>query len=141
MRHRYGESARILVIDDDPLFRALIERVAERRGLRVTLCSSLSDVQPQRVPRIFDAIIVDFYLDGMKKNLNGAEVAVALEATPVLLISHSAEAVETNDPWPQNVRKFLTKRVGPESILEQASRLAVHRPALSNRPGGESWNR
>jgi DNA-binding response OmpR family regulator len=35
----------ILVIDDDPLFRAQTRRIAKQRNLPVTVCSSLHEMQ------------------------------------------------------------------------------------------------
>lgn len=108
----------ILVIDDDPVFRALIYRVAKRRAIPVTVCASIRELAGMAVPQLFDAAVVDYFLDDIKQNLVGTDVAAVLESTPVVLVSSTDQAIESGDVWPTSVRKFLNKRVGADAILD-----------------------
>jgi DNA-binding NtrC family response regulator len=113
----------ILFIDDDPLFRALIKKSAQKRGLPVTVCADLGDLDPWRTPSRFHAIVTDYYLDGMKDQLKGTHLAELWESVPILLVSSSDHCIEANIAWPVSIRKFLNKRVGVDAILDEAMKL------------------
>jgi CheY-like chemotaxis protein len=108
----------ILVVDDDPVFRALIYRVAKRRAIPVTVCASMRELVGMAVPQLFDAAVVDYFLDDIKQNLVGTDIAAVLESTPVVLVSSTDQAIESGDVWPTSVRKFLNKKVGADAILD-----------------------
>lgn len=109
----------ILIVDDDPVFRALIYRVAKRRNIPVTVCASIRELAGMAVPQLFDVAVVDYFLDDLKQNLIGTDVAALLESTAVILVSSTDQAVENGDEWPTSVRKFLNKRIGPDAILDR----------------------
>ena len=109
----------ILVIDDDPIFRSLITHAGKSRNIEVTACSNLNEVKPMAVPKLFDAAIVDYYLEDFKSHLKGTHVACALEGTPILLVSQSNDCVEANEFWPSSIRKFVTKQIGVDRILDE----------------------
>jgi CheY-like chemotaxis protein len=113
----------ILVIDDDPIFRALMAKAATATNYSVTLASSLKEVNPMAVPNLFDVVVVDYYLDNIQENLKGTDLGFALEGTPILLMSASDHALSENTPWPPSVRKFVSKKSGASSILNEAHKL------------------
>jgi CheY-like chemotaxis protein len=117
------EAPRVLVIDDDPLFRALITRAGQRRKIPVAACANLRELNAMAVPRLFDVAVVDYYLDDMKRYLKGTEVARALEGTPVILVSNSDDGIEDEEPWPAGVREFISKRSGIQMILNAAIKM------------------
>jgi CheY-like chemotaxis protein len=119
----------ILVVDDDPLFRAKIRMAARKRALSVTVCSSLEEVSVLSTSRLFDMAVVDYYLDDLKWHLRGTEVAALLESTPVILVSNTNHALESEGHFPPSVRRFLNKSVGIETILDEAARIAQPRMA------------
>jgi len=118
--------AKILFIDDDPIFRAMVRRAANFQNLFVSIASSLKEIRPMAVPRLFDVVVVDYFLDNLKENLTGTEIASALEATPVLLVSYSDLVCANDDPWPSSIRKFVHKRLGATTILKEALKLCAH---------------
>src|SRR5262249_42866916 len=89
----------ILLIDDDPIFRHLVTRRAAQRNIQVTACQTLKEVSPMLAPRLFDAAIVDYFLNDLKRNLRGTDVAFALEGTPIVLTSATNAVVEFDEPW------------------------------------------
>ena len=119
---------RILVVDDDPLFRARIRRVAERRSIPVTVCGSLDELDSMLDSRLFDIAVVDYYLDEMRTQLKGTNVAEVMEGTPTILISSTDHGIENYSAFPNSIRKFLNKRVGINAILDTAVKLANSTP-------------
>ena len=111
---------RILVVDDDPLFRAQVRHLAAVRKLPVTVCSSMREMQVMADSSGFDVAIVDYYLDDLKTYLRGTDIASLLESTPVILISNSDHGIENSTPFPKSVRRFVNKRVGINAILDAA---------------------
>jgi len=118
MNPRLKKMPNILVVDDDPLFRALVYRVAKRRAIPVTVCASMRELAGMAVPPLFDAAVVDYFLDDIKQNLVGTDIAAVLESTPVVLVSSTDQVIDSGDAWPPSVRKFLNKKVGVDAILD-----------------------
>lgn len=121
----------LLLVDDDPLFLKTMERVAKREKIAVTRCRSLGDVESFAMPGIFDAAIVDYYLDGMERDLKGTRLAGLLGQTPTILVSRRKECIADGSAWPRNVRYYMNKDAGPEAILRAALkfRKGVRQPA------------
>lgn len=124
LEKREGHPLHILVIDDDPMFRAQIRKAGLTKGIEVTCCSNLRELDPMNVDQLFDIVIVDYYLDHMKENLTGARVAWALESTPIVMVSSSDHCVEKAESWPASIRKFVNKDAGPLRIVEAAIQVA-----------------
>ena len=112
----------VLLVDDDPVFRKTFERLGLEMDVAVTSCGSLRELGVLALPDVFDVAVVDYYLDGVKSCLTGTAVANYLGKTPVILVSRSKEC-EDMDLWPSNIKKFLAKEAGPETILEEALHL------------------
>ena len=122
---KFGEtSPHLLLIDDDPIFRAMVEKRAAQRGIHVTGCRSLKELKPMIVQRLFDAAIVDYFLDDLSERLKGTDVAQALEGTPIILTSATNAVVDFNDPWAASVRKFVGKKDGIDRLLDEALKLS-----------------
>ena len=117
----------ILLIDDDPLFRNKVRRIAKQRNISITVCGSLHEVTTMSHPRLFDIAIVDYFLDDIKDYLRGTDIAPLFETTPVLLISNTDQAADRTSSLPTSVRTFLNKGVGINTILDKA--LEVANPA------------
>jgi CheY-like chemotaxis protein len=115
----------LLVIDDDPLFRALIKRAANKRNIKVTACSSRHELVAMTDPGLFHVVIVDYYLDEMKTHLRGTDVARELVDTPTLLISNSGACLDEKHSWPDNICKFAYKSEGADRLLDQALQIAA----------------
>jgi DNA-binding response OmpR family regulator len=120
---RTGGQVQILVVDDDPSFGKILNRIGQQSQVLVTVCQTLEQLRglPEKK---FHAAIVDYDLG----NFDGIEVARRLEVSdarvPVILVSQS-QLVETPiSCWPSNVKGFLHKALGHFAILEAA--LAAH---------------
>ena len=114
----------MLVVDDDPIFTQLMVKWGERKKIHAATCGSIKEWDTLVAPRLFDIAIIDYYLDGLKEDLKGTEVADFMGATPVILVSSRPnECLDESETWPGPVRKFVGKEKGIEAILELALRL------------------
>ncbi len=119
-RKKYKPKLHLLVVDDDPLFLRMVHRAADREHIAVTECGSLGEVEAVAMPGVFDVAIVDYYLDGISSNLKGPGIADRLGSTPTILVSQRQESICEGDPWPDNVRFYLNKEVGTQTLIDTA---------------------
>lgn len=110
----------VLVVDDDPMFRKVANRMGHLKQIAVTTCGSFEELQAVGLPDIYDAAVVDYCLDGIWQDYRGLDVALQLGRTPVILISGNKECVTRSEAWPTSIVKFIEKSEGIERILESA---------------------
>ncbi|HVN87953.1 MAG TPA: response regulator [Candidatus Binatia bacterium] len=67
---------RVLVVDDDPSIRLVVEHALAAHGYTVETCDDGSDVLPRLAIAPFDLVVLDLYMPGM----NGFEVLRQIRA-------------------------------------------------------------
>lgn len=130
---------KLLVVDDDVCFGALISAVAKDRGLIPRFFTSLIDMGSFARIKEFDVAIIDYYLGSMRGDEIAEYVDTFFSEVPVIIVS-SEDLRETRSvKWPASVRTFIPKTEGPVRIVE-AARQIVKRERLLKRfaqvPGG-----
>ena len=108
---------RILVVDDDPTFGKLMERAASVKGIDMTYCKSVDDFNTLQSLN-FDAVVMDY---DMGEAMNGFDLTKQLEKKltkeiPVILVSQTER--QDAKKWPQAIREFVHKKLGPAAILD-----------------------
>ncbi|RYZ55942.1 MAG: response regulator [Proteobacteria bacterium] len=118
-RHDVIRSPKMVLIDDDPSYTAIIARCAEREGIELDTFNSLSELGFVSLLRNYDVAIIDYDLG----TLNGVEIAEymssLLDDMPMVLISASDRSDEISEA-PCCVRAFINKSAGFNKILETA---------------------
>ena len=109
---------RILVVDDDPTFGRIMQQVASKKGSAVTYCKSVDELS-MLSSWDFDVIVMDYDLG----SITGFEVTDYLEKSssaevPVILVSQTR--LRGSQKWPQTIREFVHKGLGPFAILDAA---------------------
>lgn len=117
----------ILVIDDDPLFRALVTKTATERKIPVTVCASMQELSGMTSFNAFDVALVDYYLDNLKETLRGTDIAALTPSTPTILMSATNYSIDDNYAWPSSVRRFMNKKSGVNELLDAAIHLYENR--------------
>jgi DNA-binding NtrC family response regulator len=129
------EKARILVVDDDPIFCRLMQRIGSIKGISVITVSNYAEAMQIENPQ-FDAAVMDYMLD---EHATGLQVASRFSGDmytmPVILVSHTSNIPGTK-AWPATVREFIHKNFGPHAILDaaiEASDIAKLQRKIANR--------
>jgi len=116
-------SPKMILIDDDPSFTAILARFAALEGIELDTFNSLSELGFVALLRNYDVAIIDYDLGA----LNGVEIAEymssLLDDMPMVLISASDRSEEIAQ-CPCCIRAFINKSAGFDKILETA-RLCV----------------
>ncbi len=121
-------SLTLLVVDDDPAIRKLLEVTFEMEGYRVILAENgpagLALAQSERP----DVVLLDVMMPGM----NGLEVAVELRsqqstaAVPIVALTAKVQQDDREAGQRAGVDEYVTKPFDPFELAETVARL-VHR--------------
>jgi DNA-binding NtrC family response regulator len=113
------KNARILIVDDDPLFCRMFERTAEKANIGVHACRTLGEVFPIKSDRTFDVAVIDFCFG----DFTALQVADLIgKDIPVILVSNLPRADVHFSDWPVNIHSFVQKSSGQQAILDAAIR-------------------
>ena len=123
---------RLLVIDDDRTFGAIISASAKAKGFEPLYCSSLIDLGSFARIREFDVAIIDYFLGSMQGDEIAAYVDTFFNEIPVIIVSSKPFEEEERAGWPTSVRSFIAKSAGPTAIIDAARNL-VNRERLLKR--------
>jgi CheY-like chemotaxis protein len=114
---RSNPAPRVLLVDDDPLFGKVMQRVAANLHVPLTYVRSLQDLGDPTKQR-FDVALLDYDLG----SVTGVELAEYFEhiaqPMPVILISETTRT--KNRRWSESIRDFVHKGLGPFAIMDAA---------------------
>lgn len=103
---------RLVLIDDDRVYNAVMLRAAVLAGVELDVFTSLSDLGSIGLLGDYDAAIVDYQLEQM----TGIEVAEYLSTffkdVPMVLVSQSDHIPGDARKWPKSIAKFVPKKAG-----------------------------
>jgi len=108
----------ILVLDDDPTFGQIMRQVGAKKNVSISYCRSVDELS-NLDSWDYDVIIMDYDLG----SFSGFELTEYLEKftsveVPVILVSQSK--LKCTQHWPQSIREFVHKGLGPFAILDAA---------------------
>jgi len=117
---------RFVLIDDDPIYRSIMLRVAHSEGIEFDVFENLDDLGSVGMLGQYEVAIVDYDLGGM----SGLDIAKYLTAlfrdTPMVLVSES-ERLPGKMGWPPSIKRFVKKSDGYLHVLNQAKKCAESR--------------
>lgn len=117
---RAKHAGRILLIDDDPVFRAVFSKLASEEGVDVDAFDSMLEVEPFSQIASYKGVIFDYHL----AQLDGIELASHLESIfggiPMLLVSADSDAErDMNQRCPGVFSGFMSKKEGGRKIVRK----------------------
>jgi len=124
---------RLLILDDDPYFGALLSATARRFGFVPTYYASIFDLGPFARIKDFDLAIIDVYMGCIRGDELAECIDMFCSEVPVILVSgHDLHETNWESRCPESVRSFMPKTAGPLKILEVA-RSTLQRERLLRR--------
>jgi DNA-binding response OmpR family regulator len=124
-------SARVLVVEDDPRVRAVIERGLRLAGHEPTMTNDLANGRSEWVADAFDVVLLDVMLpDGDGLQLLSERRAVG-DTTPTLLLTAREESELHARAVAAGVTDYLTKPFAYAELLERIERLSGSGRAVS----------
>jgi two-component system OmpR family response regulator len=111
-------SLRILVVDDDPVTRSLLEKRLVNSGYRVETASSGNEALDLIRDRFFDVVLTDLMMPG---GVDGIGVLEATKnrwnQTEVILITAYASVDSAVDAMKKGASDYLTKPINLEELM------------------------
>jgi CheY-like chemotaxis protein len=111
---------RVLLVDDDPVFRAVMVRLAIAEGIDIEAYESLLEVEPFSRMQSYNGAIFDYHLG----QLDGQDIANCLKpffkSVPAMLVSCDEAVggvVMASPSCP--FKEFVSKRLGGMKIIER----------------------
>jgi CheY-like chemotaxis protein len=120
-----GSGLRVLVADDDPAIRMLVQRVLVRQGYEVTTANDGADAIVQLDQNRFDLLVLDL----MMPRVDGIGVIAHLQSRglttpPILVMTAAAPDILRRLPH-DRIAKIITKPFDLDELMRDAS-AAIH---------------
>ncbi len=126
---------RLLIVDDDRVFRITTAALLEAEGHEVTQASDAQEAVDALARDRFDLVLLDLRMPG----LDGISLVEVLrtrgEGVPILMISGFATVDAAVKALHTGADDFLTKPVEPDVLLGRVDGLLTARPTGSGGPG------
>lgn len=119
-----GHGERIVLIDDDPVYRRIMKRAAKMADIDVDIYESLMDLGSVGLLANYDVAIVDYHLEAMTGVEIGEYLASMMSGKPMILVSRD-RLTDSDKSWPSSIKKFMNKDEGYTNVLNEARKLAL----------------
>lgn len=107
---------KILVIDDDGIFRKSLEHTLGKLGLTVLTASNASTAQQHLRSQVFDGVVCDINMPG----IDGLSVVATLRRSgfrgSVVVVSSDTQAQSRDRALEAGASEFLSKPVNPMQV-------------------------
>jgi len=119
----FSPPRRLVLIDDDPSFLAIMQRLADKEGIPLDCFEQLEDLGVIDLFKTYDAAILDYDLGDQTAVDISLYLNCFVKELPTLIISAKDRTQECKD-LPRCVKSVLRKSAGYRYILEMAVRLS-----------------
>lgn len=113
--------SRVVFLDDDVAYGQLLSHVATKLGFIAQHFETFEEID-QPTLRDADVLVVDYNLAGETGVDVGETLARRRCKKPILLVSGTQDAVKLGE-WPNNIRSFASKAIGPFAVLDSIRNL------------------
>src|SRR6478735_6684711 len=119
----FSSPRRLVLIDDDPSFLAIMQRLADMEGIPLDSFERMDDLGMIDVFKKYDAAILDYDLGDQTAVDISLYLNCFVKELPTVIISAKDRSQECKD-LPRCVKSVLRKSAGYRYILELAVRLS-----------------
>ena len=113
--------AKVLVLDDDPVFCSMIAGAANELNIQVDCFYSLLEIDLLHQKQ-YDAAIVDYHLGPTTGDEAAKFLSLILHGnpqdTPIVIVSSDTNIANCTHRWPCEVQSFVSKQSGVFAILK-----------------------
>jgi DNA-binding response OmpR family regulator len=118
--------ARVLVVEDDPMFARMLEREGIAQHVEMVVCRNEAEVVAALKRQSVDVAILDYYLE---ESTGDKTAALLNQDIPVILVSAVSPAIDwLRSLQPSGIRSFLPKQNGAPAIVAEAISLLRRAP-------------
>ena len=124
--HRSTSPKRILIADDEPHIRRILQTVLEMAGFEVDLRRDGSDaLEAVRGDEHYDLILLDIMMPGatgleVLEQIRGIE---RLKSTPVVILTAKGQDADRQAALSLGANDFLTKPFSPKKLLARITEI------------------
>lgn len=118
---------KILLLDDDPVFRGVMIALAKARNIDIDAYESLQELDTFLQIESYNGIILDHHLAEHLASEDISGLDAFFSSRPVLLVSADEGARHALSTQPA-FRKFVPKMDGPKKILDELESLITKNP-------------
>ena len=128
---------RILVVDDDPRLRELLQRYLHQQGFEVLVANDGRELDQVLATQSVDLVVLDVMLPGE----DGLSICKRLRAsqfsTPIVMLTARSEELDRIHGLELGADDYLTKPFNPRELLARINAVLRRRPVLEA-PGAPS---
>ncbi len=112
-----GERLHVLVLDDDPKSRALVQLFLSAEGHTVDLAKQAAEALRMLEAGNYDLVLTDRAMPGMSGDEVAREVKARRPDVPVIMLTGFADLMRVNGERPEHVDLILAKPVTPVDLM------------------------
>ena len=128
MPHTMDKPIRLLLVDDDRLYRRALRRSLRRHGFEVTEAESVREAAALiHAHNVFDIVAVDLVMPQIYGDVLARELAKTHPHLPVRILSAHAGGLLDEDGFIDESTWFITKNQSPYGIAEELREAAATR--------------
>lgn len=128
---------KLLLVDDDPGFGAILASIAKSKGFEPQWYSSLLEMGSFARIKEYDVAIIDYYLDCLRGDEIAQYVDTFFAGIPVIIVSSRNFTLQEISRWPSCVRRFVGKEKGAERIIDEARTILKRERLLKHFVSGD----
>ena len=113
----------VLVVDDDPRGRAVLERVLKADGHSVELAADGQEGLQAFEEGKFDLVVTDRAMPNMNGDLMAAAIRQAAPEVPVIMVTGFGDLMAGNSERPENIDIVVAKPIDPRELREAVMKL------------------
>lgn len=132
-----AEGEKILIVDDDPGLRRLLERFLREQGYRVRSVENIEQMDRLLARELFQLLVLDLMLpgeDGLSicRRLRGGH-----DNTPIIILTAKAEEIDRIVGLEMGADDYLSKPFNPRELLARVNAI-LRRRGTEEHPGAPS---
>ncbi|MEQ5778554.1 response regulator [Thalassospira sp. NFXS8] len=122
-----SDNIKILVLEDEPITRTLLQAILRKAGYQVTITSSYDEALATWQRGAFNLIIADFFLEGTQTGADFIrEIRASGRTIPAIALSIADQSQNLDDINKAGFDFYLPKPIDVRVLSDAVARLLAH---------------